>query len=75
MTSSSSEAAAQEPVGGFVTAPTAAVSTAGGCCGEPADATGAVPGGQNGGCCGEAVIEISAAPAATCGCCGESGQG
>jgi hypothetical protein len=75
MSSNSSEAADQEPAGGFVTAPTAAVSSAGGCCGEPADATGAVPGGQNGGCCGEPVIEIPSVPAAARGCCGESGKG
>ncbi len=47
-----------EAVGGFITDPT---ETAGalqsGCCGEPADATGSVPGGQNGGCCGEPADE------------------
>ena len=54
MTTTSNEAAGQEPVGGFVTDPTAtAGASQGGCCGEPADATGSVPGGQGGGCCGE----------------------
>lgn len=45
----------EQPTGGFVTDPTkASADTArGGCCGEPADSAGAVPGGQGGGCCGE----------------------
>ncbi|MBK0372957.1 hypothetical protein I3215_08630 [Streptomyces sp. RB110-1] len=54
MATTSTETAEQEPVGGFVTDPTDAVGTSqGGCCGEPADATGAVVGGQGDGCCGE----------------------
>ncbi|MCX2181323.1 hypothetical protein [Streptomyces sp. SKN60] len=54
MATNSTEAAEQEPVGGFVTDPTAtAGASQGGCCGEPADATGSVAGGQGGGCCGE----------------------
>ena len=46
----------EQPTGGFVTDPTQATAEqaqAGGCCGEPADSAGAVPGGQGGGCCGE----------------------
>jgi hypothetical protein len=43
-----------EPTGGFISDPTQApTSSGGGCCGEPADSTGAVVGGQGGGCCGE----------------------
>ncbi|GAA2770677.1 hypothetical protein [Streptomyces showdoensis] len=54
MATDSTEATEQETVGGFVTDPTAgAGASQGGCCGEPADATGAVAGGQGGGCCGE----------------------
>ncbi|TGZ04276.1 hypothetical protein E5Z02_24250, partial [Streptomyces rhizosphaericola] len=49
MSSDPSGAAEQEPVGGFITEPlVVAAATTGGCCGEPADATGAVPGGQGG---------------------------
>ncbi|MCM1965382.1 hypothetical protein [Streptomyces sp. G1] len=54
MTTNSTEAAEQEPIGGFITDPTATAGVSqGGCCGEPADETGAVQGGQSGGCCGE----------------------
>lgn len=54
MTTNATEAAEQEPVGGFITDPTATAGVSqGGCCGEPADETGAVQGGQSGGCCGE----------------------
>ncbi|MFD4691581.1 hypothetical protein [Streptomyces sp. NPDC058463] len=50
----STETPEQEPVGGFIADPTATASaTQGGCCGEPADATGSVVGGQGGSCCGE----------------------
>lgn len=46
MTTNSTETAEQESVGGFVTDPTATAGAAqGGCCGEPADATGSVAGG------------------------------
>ena len=49
------ENAVEQPTGGFVTDPTQATAATGqgGCCGEPADSAGAVPGGQGGGCCGE----------------------
>ncbi|MCX5316132.1 hypothetical protein [Streptomyces sp. NBC_00154] len=57
MTTESSETA-EETVGGFITDPTATAGTLqSGCCGEPADAAGSVPGGQNGGCCGEPANE------------------
>ncbi|AXI70061.1 hypothetical protein ACFY9H_14680 [Streptomyces bacillaris] len=69
MSSDPSGAAEQEPVGGFITEPlVVAAATTGGCCGEPADATGAVPGGQGGGCCGEPA---SAPEPARSSCCGE----
>jgi hypothetical protein len=43
-----------EQTGGFVTLPVVTgSSTSGGCCGEPADSSGAVVGGQGDGCCGE----------------------
>lgn len=54
MTTNSTEGTEQESTGGFITDPTAtAGASQGGCCGEPADETGAVQGGQSGGCCGE----------------------
>ncbi|MEV6603128.1 hypothetical protein [Kutzneria sp. NPDC051319] len=45
----------EQPTGGFSVDPMEAGAQAskGGCCGEPADSAGAVPGGQSGGCCGE----------------------
>lgn len=54
MATHANEAAEPETGGGFITDPTATAGAAqGGCCGEPADASGAVQGGQGGGCCGE----------------------
>ncbi|MFF3409557.1 hypothetical protein ACFYW8_25795 [Streptomyces sp. NPDC002742] len=47
-----------ELTGGFIADPTAALPLVqSGCCGEPADSAGLVPGGQSGGCCGEPAGE------------------
>lgn len=51
----------KEPVGGFISDPTEIAGTlATGCCGEPADSTGVVPGGQSG-CCGEPANDTACA--------------
>ncbi len=69
MSSDPSGVSEQETAGGFITEPLlAAAAGTGSCCGEPADATGAVPGGQAGGCCGEPA---SAPEAVRSSCCGE----
>lgn len=51
----SQEKTSTEVTGGFISDPTqmVVIATSGGCCGEPADSSGAVVGGQGGGCCGE----------------------
>lgn len=81
MSSDPSDAPEQRPVGGFITEPlVATAATTHGCCGEPADATGVVPGGQGGGCCGEPVSGPKAERGSCCGepaartprsCCGD----
>ncbi|MFG3172319.1 hypothetical protein [Streptomyces sp. NPDC048200] len=48
----------EEVTGGFITDPTTTLPLVqNGCCGEPADDAGLVPGGQSGGCCGEPAEE------------------
>lgn len=76
MATNPSGAAGQEAVGGFITDPAgAAQAPQGGCCGEPADSTGAVVGGQGGGCCGEPAVSALPVVENQGGCCGSSGGG